>query len=905
MKALRLTRRNALTRAAGGALVIQGVRAQQRRAALYAVPNFHPGCMGWLAPYHVERNYCLYSYLQHQDVAARAPDYRFAFSEIPHLITMMEFEPGRLDQFRKLCARGQIEMVNAFVLEPTVNLSGGEALVMQGVEGLRWYQQVMRARPRHCWMIDVTGWHEQMAQIVHGLGLDSFVYCRYNPLGKVADAAGAVSPRTPAVHWMESPDGTRILAVNPGHYSGALREFLAAEAPLPAADTVRILDKLVDQQSMRHPKGAPLLALAGTGDYSLAFQSDRYPAEMLAAWQAARPDQPIRIATFGDWLGEFRKDLDAGKFQLPTVRSGSAIYGWTAFWVNAPEMKQWYRRAEHHLQAAEALATAASLSGSVTYPTQAFSNSWFLMALNMDRALLWGVAVNGVWKHEKVWDTCDRFEFVDRAASAAEAAAWGHIGKPGNAVSLFNAASWKRSGVIEIPAQPGLSVEGSQLLEDRSTLLVKASLPAGGAISLPVRAGKPASGSPVPLPPVVENGFYRARVDPETGALASLVLKPSGREVLAAPANVILAQVRDPKLKHREPYHEIPLHGGRVTAVSSSGSKPAIACVRGPLATIVEMNGPFQGGPLRRVIRFYEDSPRIDFIVETNDLPDGAIVTAEFPLAGAITEVRRAIPYGFAHAAWAEPKADLPGLNAGILPVIRWSDYTLREGGGVAFFDRGVPSRELVDSKVILVLNNVCDRYYWDAADWTNGKGLRRFQYALYAHEAAWAQARVPHLAWEYNAPPLVAAGTSLARDLSFVETSPNLILEALRRTGDEIEVRLVECLGAAGPAFVKIALPHHSAALTDLTGGSRSPLKAQGKAQDRLEYALTVRPQQILTLRLKAPSAVAPVQALTTFDSVVPAAKRAATRGFKHSELKGHPPQKGVPEWKSRERFT
>ena len=219
----RVTRRTALRLACGCSVMASTAGAQHKRAALYAVPNFHPGCMGWLAPYHVERNYCLYSYLQHQDVAARDPEYRFAFSEIPHLITMMEFEPARVAEFRKLAARGQIEMVNAFVLEPTINLSGGEALVMQGVEGLRWYSQVMRAKPRHCWMIDVTGWHEQMAQIVSGLGLDSFVYCRYNPLGKVTDAAGAISADSPAIHWLQSPDGTRTLAVNPGHYSGPLR----------------------------------------------------------------------------------------------------------------------------------------------------------------------------------------------------------------------------------------------------------------------------------------------------------------------------------------------------------------------------------------------------------------------------------------------------------------------------------------------------------------------------------------------------------------------------------------------------------------------------------------------------------------------------------------------------------
>jgi len=440
------------------------------------------------------------------------------------------------------------------------------------------------------------------------------------------------------------------------------------------------------------------------------------------------------------------------------------------------------------------------------------------------------------------------------------------------------------------------------LLEDRATILVRASLPAMGATSLPLREGSPSEGASAPLPETIENSFYRARIDPATGALVSLTLKPSGREFLGGPANVVLAQIRDPKQKHREAYHEIPLHSGRVTAVSSSRAKPSLTCRIGPLATIVELTGPFQGGPLRRVMRFYADSPRIDFIVETNDVPDGTIITAEFPLAGAVTEVRRAIPYGFAHAPWSEANPHLLGFNAGILPVIRWADYGLRDGGGVALLDCGVPGRELVGNKLIIHLNNVCDRYYWDAADWTNGEGRRRFQYALYAHETPWPQARVPQMAWEYNAPPLAATGRVLSQEQSFLETSGNLIVEALRRTGKEIELRLVECLGVAGPATVKLNLPHGAAALTDLTGGRRTALKARTRAAGSAEYAFDVRPQQIVTLRFEASVAVEPVEALTTFDSVVPVAKRAATRGFKHPDLKGDPPLTGVPEWKSRE---
>ena len=71
-------------------------------------------------------------------------DYRYVFSEIPHLITMLERHPDRFKELQELENQGKTEMVNAFVVEPTVCLSGGEALVMQGVEGLRWYKQVIK-----------------------------------------------------------------------------------------------------------------------------------------------------------------------------------------------------------------------------------------------------------------------------------------------------------------------------------------------------------------------------------------------------------------------------------------------------------------------------------------------------------------------------------------------------------------------------------------------------------------------------------------------------------------------------------------------------------------------------------------------------------------------------------------
>ncbi len=136
--------------------------------AVYIVPNFHPASCGWLASFSRERIYCANSYLDHLDRVRDGPHYSFALSEANNIIAIMDFQPQRIDELRGRIRGGRVELVNAFFLEPTINLSGGEALVRLGIEGLRWQEQVFGSRPRFAWTIDVCGIHDQMAQIAAG-----------------------------------------------------------------------------------------------------------------------------------------------------------------------------------------------------------------------------------------------------------------------------------------------------------------------------------------------------------------------------------------------------------------------------------------------------------------------------------------------------------------------------------------------------------------------------------------------------------------------------------------------------------------------------------------------------------------------------------------------------------------
>jgi alpha-mannosidase len=308
------------------------------------------------------------------------------------------------------------------------------------------------------------------------------------------------------------------------------------------------------------------------------------------------------------------------------------------------------------------------------------------------------------------------------------------------------------------------------------------------------------------------------------------------------------------------------------------------------LATIVEVTANFCGDALsRRVMRFYEDYPRIDFETEVQDIPDITVVVAEFPLADEVTEVRRGIPAGFSHGAWSKPNPDLAGWAKGIVPTVRWIDYSLAGGGGVAILDRGLTGRELNEKTPIIYLLNAVDKYYGYPNAWLSGKGKHYSEYALYAHEAEWAESRIPQMAWEYNCPPLMATDRKSTAAQSFVQTSENVIVEVIRRESREIEMRLVECRGVAGTAEVTLNLPHQGAALTNLRGKNPQALEGSGP-----RYRFPIRPQQIVTIRFGASSSVGEINPVTSWDKFVPEAKRAALHAYK--PLKGHPPRGDEP---------
>jgi alpha-mannosidase len=840
----------------------------------FIVPNFHPASCGWLTTFSKERVFCANSYLDHLDRVRDDPNYKFVLSEVDNLIAIMNFQPKRIEEIKQRAKEGRVELVNATFLEMTVNLAGGEALIKEGVEGLRWQEQVMRIHPRIMWVIDTCGLHDQMGQISSGLGLEALVYERMNKTGST-------------IHWIESPDGSRILALCPDGYSSFSSLFTTKDRLTTAQ--LQKLQRELEEWARKTPDGAPVLVLAGSGDYSLAPLRKEYPSEFLEQWKAVNPQTKIHIATASDYLDAILPGIKSGETKIPTMKGGTG-YTFDAFWIENPRVKTSYRRNEHGLQAAEVISTIASLDSGFTYPTQALYESWILMLLNMDRNTLWGSAGGMVFESGISWDVRDRMEYVQTSNERVQRSALASIIPEGEAAALFNPLNWERNDpvFVELPEKtsPGQAV--SQVTPD-GTILCSLRLPSMGVTGIALHSASPEISNKIEPPQSIDTQYYTARVDWQTGALVSLRLKPSGREILGGPANVIVAEKPKPQ---KEDYGDfMSWRSSRARVATSSDFKPNVTVTAGPLATIVEITSEFYGGaPSRRLMRFYKDFPRIDFETELQDVPDIIVVVSEFPLAEDIQDVRRGVPCGFSHGAWAKPNPDLQGWTKGIVPAVRWIHYGLAGGGGMAILDRGLSGRELNQKTPIIYLLNATDKYYGYANAWLSGKGKHHAEYALIAHEGQWDNARIPQMAWEYNCPPLFVRRKKATASTSYASTSDNVIIEVVRREGEDIEMRLIECLGLSGTAEVTLNLPHRGAAITDLRGRNPKALEGRGPT-----YRFPVRPQQIVTLRFHAGSGVEEIKPVMEWDKFVPEGKRGALHAY--GNYKGHPPRGDEPQ--------
>ena len=313
---------------------------------------------------------------------------------------------------------------------------------------------------------------------------------------------------------------------------------------------------------------------------------------------------------------------------------------------------------------------------------------------------------------------------------------------------------------------------------------------------------------------VLENEYFKVKLDLATGALTSLGLKSNNWEVLDKAGNVVVHQYDGGDLW--ELYEN--LRGG--SNINMTRKQPV------PLVNVDQFSSEYRGetgkvhhgpvyseyklalhrfcadGAISFIIRTYTGLRRIEIRTQIENNEKFVRYQVMFPTTISNGQIVHEIPFG-----------SIERPNGIEYPAQNWADYS--DGArGLALLNRGLPGNLTSDSTMMLSLMRSAR-----IASYGYGGGYERgmssdtglmvgadleFNYAVVPHEGDWRQGEVYRHGLEYNN-PLLCRKTGihtgkLPKVWGLLEVSrPNVVITALKQGKDGTTIlRLYEASGNA-----------------------------------------------------------------------------------------------------------
>ncbi len=465
-----------------------------------------------------------------------------------------------------------------------------------------------------------------MIDDVTGLSWSLPIYCEaarvpylfhgHNACGRCRELETA-----PITCWT-GPKGSGSVLVYSNVYNQALR-----------GDPKKVLGDYVAKNAERvKPDRFPILLQAN--DFSLASLD---LARAAKAWNENNVPH-VQIATLEMALAELARRQTAEK--TPTVSKTGPCQ-----WMDQPITDALSfgraRLAAETLPAAEklgsfALAAQPAKGGGYAYPWFDLTLAWHNLLSNCEHtvgAACWRCRNAEGWRHYETEQVEHREEsrIASAKANGALTDALGRLAQridaKDGALVVFNSLGQARTDVVifEAPAHAGKNlaamddatgaVTPCQWVGKDTLAFVAGHVPALGYRTFHlIESALPAA---PPAASAVENAFYRIALDPATGAVASLVDKELGRDLVkkAAPHgfNQYLHQWFDAAAKAKTDCHW-----------SGPQADAQIAVERGPVADVLRVRAKAEGVEwLEQTITLWHAVKRIDFALRLDKKPSG------------------------------------------------------------------------------------------------------------------------------------------------------------------------------------------------------------------------------------------------------------------------------------------
>jgi alpha-mannosidase len=764
---------------------------------------------------------------------ARFPGYVLSFEGAWRYRLLAEHYPQLFAQVREWSAAGRWHPAGGAVEAFDALLPAPESILRQILYGRRWFRRELGVESRDLFHPDCFGFPSILPTLAAHAGIAGFSTQKLRR-GKLLRAS---RPIPFAYGRWRGPDGSEILAaLDPGEYSGRIEGDLTRDPEF----TRRFAELAACGLPQR------LLLYVGTGD-----RGGAPPESTVARLEAALAgDGPIEIR-HGPSEAIYLESEPSERDRLP-IYEGELLLRLhaTGCYTSKAAVKRWNRAGERLARAAEAAAVAAELAG-FPAPRSRFEGAWTAILAHQMHDDLTGTSIPDAYRFSLAdlgWAVNELSELLlDGVARAARTLDADGEGMP---FLLLSTLPWPGREIVELRLARGehpsyaVDTEGRfQPLQivDRGDGERRALVPfrvRGLELArCDLRSGDTPGVETVEAPATardreLETGRYRARLD-ETGALASLVDRRLGRELLAAPLRLELLPDRSRKYPAWEIRWEDISAPPRVGFAELVGTE---ILEEGPLRVALRIERRWRGGSLRETwsLAAEPDDAPLTCEVELDWRTNGALLKLALPLASRNLEAR----YDTGLGAIARP-VSTPALYE--VPAQSWAAIEdEREGFAVAVLSDQRSGWDHPDAGTL--------RSTWIHAPRSWGKyrhqgrqdfGRHHFRFALAGLEAGAIDAgelaqladRFLHPALPFRIAPRPSSSPR-ARRLFLVELDAPLRVLALKPTEDEAGALLRLSNPASGPRSLQDST-HPGLATQREVDGIEDDLPEAGRMDD------------------------------------------------------------------------
>ncbi|HEX5013350.1 MAG TPA: glycoside hydrolase family 38 C-terminal domain-containing protein [Candidatus Limnocylindrales bacterium] len=731
------------------------------------------------------------------------PEFIFTCDSVAYYEWVEEIDPEMFEEIRERVAEGRWEVVGGWWVEPDCNLPGGESFVRQALLGQRFFLEKFGRIATVGYNVDPFGHNAMLPQLLRRSGMDSYVFMRPGPHELKLPAP---------VFWWQSPDGSRVLAYRLPHEYCAPREDLGYH-----------LDKSIAQLPERWNE---MMAFYGVGNHGGG--PTRENLDSIRQLDAAGAMPHLRHSTPAAFFAEARAGGDAipvyaDELQHHAVGCYSAHSG----------IKRWMRRTENELATAEAWAAIGNTVCGRAYPHAELGRAWRQVLFNQFHDTLGGTAIEPAYRdaRDQLGEAASIAGRVQNLSIQALARLIDLPTDPSHVpIVVFNSHAWPVRAAVELeygglkPSdglrdETGAPIPLQQVQSYatvsawRSRIAFEADLPPLGYRTYRMTADspRPDGGTLQATGTTLANDHVSVTIDAETGAIASLVLREDGRDVveLADPGRsraVVIDDTSD-TWGHRRLAYRDEIGRFEVDTVELIET--------GPVRGLLRVNSHYGDSRLTEDFVLGASSPAIEVRVVLDWREKAKMLKLRVPTRVTGPVAAYEIPYG---------AIERPA-NGEEEPGQRWIDVSGSVEGvegtvGVALMNDAKYAFDILGGELGVTAVRSPIYAHHEPTSPKPGiryqfqdQGIQRFTLAILPHRGGWADAGLTRRAIELNQRPTVLVESyhdgPLPAAGSYVSVEPeNVIVAALKVADDgrDLVIRLAETAGRAASARVTLS---------------------------------------------------------------------------------------------------